>query len=120
LLLQFDGVETDRQPGVVWEIYVGLPANAQPDPASPYYVGNVSLFGTGIRGESHGHDFKPAHFQFAINRAIQAAMRTSATNVSVTAVPSGILINGKPSRPKAASTVHIGQVSLSVQTAKPQ
>ena len=38
----------------------------------------------------------------------------------MTFVPHGILINGKPSRPKVESPVRIGRVSLAVETQKRQ
>jgi hypothetical protein len=31
-------------PGAVYQAYLNLPAGQKPDPASPYYLGNVSLF----------------------------------------------------------------------------
>jgi hypothetical protein len=106
LALELDGVEAERQPGVAWQVYVGLPANAAPDPTSPYYVGNVVLFGSGIRSEAH-HGFKPAHFAFAINRAILAWLPTNEASVSVTFLPSP---------PNVKSTVCIGHASLTVET----
>jgi len=121
LLLKFDGVEAERQPGVVWEVYVGLPANVAPDPEGPYYVGNLSLFGSGIRsGDGHGHKYKPAQFSYAINKVMRNSLRANQDNPSVTFVPHGILINGKPSRPKVESPVRIGRVSLAVETQKRQ
>src|SRR5262249_12984364 len=42
--LQFKGVEADRNPGAIWEVYVGLPQNAKPSAESAYFVGNVALF----------------------------------------------------------------------------
>lgn len=117
LFLDLEDVEAERPPGVVWEVYVGLPANASPDPESPYYVGNVALFGSGIRSEAH-HEFKPAHFAFAIDRAMLAALNSNEERVQVTFVPHGILIDGKPSRPKLDSTARIGRASLIVETEK--
>ena len=119
LFLELDDVEAERQPGVAWQVYVGLPGKGVPDPESPYYVGNVALFGTGIRSEAP-HEFKPARFEFAINRALQASLKASGDRIEVTFVPQGILIDGKTSRPKADSTVRIGRVSLTVETEKHQ
>lgn len=119
ILLAFDAVETDRQPGVVWEVYVGLPANTAADTKSPHYVGNIALFGAGVRSDAH-HEFKPARFDFPINRAIAPALKGGQETVPVTLVPSGILVDGKPSRPKVESKVRIGRVSLVVETQKRQ
>lgn len=119
LFLELD-VEAERQPGVVWEVYVGLPPNTEPDPEGPYYVGNVSLFGAGIRSEATHAGFKPAHFSFLANRALMTALRKKDDNLQVTIVPHGVLINGKPTRPKVESPASISQVSLTTETEKRQ
>ncbi len=119
VLLELDDVVAEKQPGVVWEVYVGLPEGAQPDPKSPYYVGSLSLFGAGVRSEAHGA-FKPARFVYPINRALQAALKANEDRVPVTFVPIGILIDGKPSRPEVQSPVRIGRVTLTLERAKPK
>jgi hypothetical protein len=52
VLLELDNVEAEREPGVVWEVYLGLPPNAAPSSESPFFVGTVALFSTGIRSRS--------------------------------------------------------------------
>ncbi|HET9392224.1 MAG TPA: tyrosinase family protein [Candidatus Rubrimentiphilum sp.] len=116
LMLDFSNVVAQRQPGVVWEVYVGLPANAAANPKGPFYVGNLSLFGTGIRSDTHGNrEFQPARFSYAINKAVAASLRLNEERVTATLVPHGILINGKPSTPKVLSPVRIGQVNILVE-----
>lgn len=115
LFLKLEGVEADRQPGVVWEIYAGLPPNTAPDPEGPYYVGAMSLFSAGVHSKAQ-HDFKPAEFAFSLDRVIPAAMRTNAEKLELTIVPSGILINGKRSQPRVAAKVRIGRLSIAVET----
>jgi tyrosinase len=114
VLLELDNVEAERQPGVVWGVFVGLPSNATPELESPYYVGNMAFFGVGIRNEAH-HEFKPARFAFAINRAILAS-KPSQGHLTVTFIPHGVLIDEKPSHPKPQSTVRIAEASLAVQS----
>jgi hypothetical protein len=117
LFLELDDVEAERHPGVVWEVYVGLPENASPDPKRPFYVGNIALFGPGIRNPTRG-EFRPAHFAFPINRAVSAALKAGRTRLLVTFLPSGILIHGRPSRSEAKFPVRIGRASLVVETEK--
>jgi tyrosinase len=119
LLLELNNVEAERSPGAVWEVYLGLPPNAAPNPEGPFFVGTVALFAGGIRAHSHG-DFKPAHFTFQVNRQILAALRGNQDQLRLTFVPSGPLIDGKPSRPKVESPVRIGAVNISVGREKPQ
>jgi tyrosinase len=118
LLLQFDEVTTDKNPEASWEVYVGLPANAAANTESPFYVGNIVLFGAGIREEAH-HGFTPAHFQFAVNRALLEAKKNN-SKISLRFVPHGILIDGKPSTPQVQSQVHINKVSIAVTGEKEQ
>lgn len=115
LLLELD-VEAERPPGAVWEVYVGLPAKATPDTSSVYYVGNVALYGAGIRSEAKER-FKPAHFAFRLNRAVQAVLKAgSDKSLSVTFVPHGVLVDGRPSRPSVQSPVRVDQAMLSIGT----
>jgi len=62
-------VEADRQPNVFWEVYLGLPKGTAPSSESPFYIGNIALFGHGIRGE-HEHGAGPAHFEFKLDTAL--------------------------------------------------
>jgi hypothetical protein len=117
LLLELDDVEAETQPGAAWAVFVGLPPGTETDPKSPHFVGQLALFGSGVRDEKH-HGHKPAHFAYPINRALQASLRVNADRVSVTFVPLGIVIDGKPSRPEVKSPVRIGKASLSVDRAK--
>jgi hypothetical protein len=117
LFLELDDIETEKQPGVVWEVYVGQPAGVEPDSKSSSYVGVLSLFGSGVREEAH-HGFKPAHFLFPLNRAMRAALKGNEDRVTVTLVPTGILINGKRTHPEVTSKVRIGNASLTVERAK--
>ena len=113
LALELDNVVADRSPGASWDVYLGLPPKAEPNPESPYFVGTVSLFSAGVRSHHHGK-FTPERFTFPANRAILAGLRENQEQLQVTFVPAGPLINGKPSRPKVLAPVHIGAISISV------
>jgi hypothetical protein len=113
LLLELDNVVADRAPGVVWEVYLGLPPNAAPNPESPFFVGTMTLFSAGVREHAHG-EFKPAHFRFHANRAVVEALRTNQEQLRLVFVPSGPLMQGKPTRGKVESPVRIGTINLSV------
>jgi hypothetical protein len=41
IFLELDGVDTERQPGVAWQVYFGLPVKATPSEESPYYDSQV-------------------------------------------------------------------------------
>ncbi len=117
LLLRFDNVEAERAPGVVWEVYAGLPAGKEPDPEGPYFLGTMSLFAAGIRTDMK-HNYKPAEFSFEMDRAVSTALRTNADKLEITIVPSGILIDGKRTQPKVAAPARIGSVSIAIENRK--
>jgi tyrosinase len=112
--LKLEGVQAARQPGVVWEAFVGSAPALQSDENSPNYVGNVVLFGTGIRNVMPSM-FRPATFAFKINRALLASLG-NAKSLVVTFAPQGILIDGQPSHPKVQAPVQIGKMSIVVET----
>ncbi|MFI5093261.1 MAG: tyrosinase family protein [Candidatus Acidiferrum sp.] len=116
LLLKVDGVQAEEQPGVAWAVYVGPPGAVEEDVKSPAYVGTLSLFGSGVRGEKH-HEFRPAHFVYPLNRAVEAVLEANAERLQITFVPLGIVVDGKPRRPEVKSTVRIGKMSLVIERA---
>ncbi len=123
VFLQLDGVEAEREPGVVWQVHIGLPDNAPADAASASFVGNVALFSSGVRSNrmhGHGHAYQPARFTFAANRALRAALQAGHDVLTVSLEPHGILIDGKPSTPAVQAEVSIANASLVVQTAQPR
>ena len=90
-----------------------LPAGKDPDPESPYFLGTVAIFSTGVRMQ--GHESKAAEFSFPLDRAVAQALRSDSGKLEITLVPSGILINGKRSEPKVAARVRINRVSIAVE-----
>ena len=119
LVLQLENVVAERSPGVVWQVFLGLPPNAAPNPESPFFLGTLALFGAGVRSQAHG-EFTPAHFTFRANRAVLAALRAGQGQgqLRLVFVPTGPLIDGKPSRPKVEAPVRIGTINLSIGTEK--
>lgn len=118
LFLELEGVEAERQPGVAWQIYLGLAPGTTPSEESPSYLGAMALFGPGIRSQNP-EKFEPAHFAFPINRALLAGFKRNLQSWTITFVPRGVQIDGKPSQPKVESPVRIAAVSLTVETQKP-
>jgi tyrosinase len=116
LLLRFDNIVAEEQPGVTWDVFVGLPHGAAPDPNGPFYVGNLALFGSGIRSSVHsGRKFVPATFRYRVGRALLESIRRNEATVTATFVPHGVLVDGKLSHPAPRSTVRIGSATLLVR-----
>ena len=113
LVIELDNVVAEREPGVVWEVYLGAPPNSQLTAESPHFLGTMTLFASGVRAHAHG-EFKPEHFTFRANRALEAALRTRQEKLPLVFVPTGPLIDGKPSHPKVQSPVRIGAINVAI------
>lgn len=120
LLLKLDDVVAARQPGVVWQVFLGAPKGANLTSDSPFFIGNVALFGMGIRNETpKGEKFMPASFTLLADRAVQAGLRANPNGIlPLQFVPTGPLVKGRQVVPKLRSKVTIGKVSLSVLNQK--
>jgi hypothetical protein len=115
LYLQFGGVTTPTQPGVVWDVYVGLPVGGTTNPASPYYVGTYGMYGPGVADQPPDGS-EPATFAVPVNTALLTALQAGELTVPVQFAPHGVVVNGELTQPKQLSTVSIAQAQLSVQT----
>jgi hypothetical protein len=115
--LQLSGVETAHQPGVVWGTYVG-PApveRAETNRANhPALVGNVVLFGTGIRSVMP-RMFRPAVFSFRLSKTVLASLKDS-DKLVITFDAHGPLLKGELSHPKVQSAVQIAKISIIIET----
>jgi hypothetical protein len=115
VILHLNCVQADRQPGATWEVYVGLPAGTKPSGESPHFVGNVALFGDGVKSEAQ----EPfAEFIFPLDRAIAASPDASA--LTVTFVPSSGVVgaDGRLAPADVKAPVRIGEMKLLLD--KPQ
>jgi len=117
VLLVLEEVEADRPPGIIWEVHVGAARGASLQAESPSFVGNVAMFGEGIKSEGH-HEPAGARFVFPIRAALLKQLASGSARVSLTFVPRDILIDGKPGTPKPEASVRVGRVSLVVETRK--
>jgi hypothetical protein len=76
-------VEAERSPEVFYEVWLGAPQGKR------YNVGNVALYGAGIRSEARG-EFHPAHVRLFVSDALALALRHASTKtLNVTFVASG-------------------------------
>jgi hypothetical protein len=66
-----------------------------------------------VRSHTHG-EFQPEHFTFPANKAIEVALRTKQEKLPLVFVPTGPLIDGKPSHPKVQSPVRIGAINVAI------
>ena len=110
LLLQLDGVVAARQPAVRWRVFLA-PPGARLEAPGPFFVGNLTLFGHGIRGQRH---FMPASFTFVADGAVARTL-AQGSSLQLTFAPAGILVDGKPTTPRPAAEVRIQRVSFLVE-----
>jgi len=114
IVLQLADVTAERQPNVYWEVYAGLPKGERAAAESRFYIGNVAIFGGGVRGEAHG-TAHTAQFELPLNNALRAALaRADANALSVQFVARGA--GSKEQRAiRSNTTVEIGKVSISAR-----
>lgn len=129
IVLKLTEVQADHQPNVFYEVYVGLPKGAATTIKSPFYVGNLALFGRGIRDmKQHGHAADQsnganaqgapfASFTFKVTRAVGAVMKETKApkTLSILMVPRGALIDGRPDERKPTATIHIGRAEIGLE-----
>lgn len=86
------GLKTDAQPGVLYELYLDLPPNANAQTKKDHYVGTLNFFGA-----SHaGHGQQPKKDKFVSFDITDLSKRLQARNL-LTAKPSlSIIPAGKP------------------------
>jgi len=80
LVLRIEGVEVTAPPGVIYEVYVSLPAGTKADPSLPNYVGNLAPFGAEM------HEFTAA---FRVSDQVKQIINANGGNIDVTFVPRG-------------------------------
>jgi hypothetical protein len=113
--LTLQGVQTKTQPGVTWEVYMGLPIGVAPVITSPYYVGKLSLFGPGVHNQAHG-TFKAATPTFNVTKALRTIVEAGAESAPISFYARGILVDGKPVTPQVLSDVTVASAVLKVGT----
>jgi hypothetical protein len=94
-------VEAERPPGVFYEVTIGAPRRA------PQNIGNVALFGAGIRSEARG-EFRPAHVQLVITDQLAAVLQDSQVEtLSIT-----FTAKGAERVPTAALTIDKAEIAI--------
>jgi hypothetical protein len=118
--LELEGVEADKQPSVFWEVYVGLPKGKAPSSESAHYVGNIVLFGHGIRDEHQHGGFKPAEFSFKADRALQNALaRDESGKLDLTFVARGAETKGgQKEMVRNDASLSVGKARLAMRRLK--
>jgi tyrosinase len=99
VILRFEGVRTDRPLDGYFEVYLGLPPGTKPMFTSPYYVGNLDLFGAdavsrgSMRGAHAGHQGGGLTFEFDVTDIVKQAAargRIGRDGLEVTLKPAGV------------------------------
>jgi hypothetical protein len=105
VLLDLAMIEAESAPGVYFEVFVHADGDAR-----GRSVGNLALYGTGIRSESRGV-FQPAHVLLGITRELHAALEKNST-ILITFAAQGA--GGAPTVARSLSAVTIHKPSISI------
>jgi tyrosinase len=104
-------------PAAVWEVYLKLPES---DYSS--FLGTVCLFSRAVLAHAGQPGPDPfltyEDFHFHVGRELKAALLGNRENVIVEFVPTGPLVNGKPSQPAVRATARSSHVNLGITSFK--
>lgn len=83
LFLILRGLSADEPPGVVYTLFLNLPAGEEPDPESPHHVGSINFYGA--------VPAKPGFYSFDISRQVKSLAERGQleTPSTITVVPRG-------------------------------
>jgi hypothetical protein len=100
ILLNLDAIEAECPPGVYFEVYIHAKGADR-----GRTVGNLALFGNGIRSEARGA-FRHAHMQLVITDNVRDALQKSST-ITIAFVARGA--GGTATTARSACAVRIGE-----------
>ena len=114
MLLELEDVEAERQPGVVWDVYVWN-FRRMPNAMRKARISSERLLSseTGIRNEGK-HAFRPARFVFPLHNALAAAKDAESEQLSVTFIPHTVEVEGQSPQIHAQAPVKVGEAGLFV------
>jgi tyrosinase len=104
IFLVLDGIQAHEVPGVVYDVYVGVPQDKTPEANDPGYVGTLNFFDA--HGEHADHGGSGISVAYSAADALRAQQQRGGTELrpTVTLIPQGTLAPG--AGPK------IGNISL--------
>jgi hypothetical protein len=101
VVLNLEGIQYDRNPGVSYEVYINLPEGQEPDYRSEYFAGTLGFFGLepdhvhgGHDPEAEGYEQPSATVSYDVTanvRALQARGEWREGQVSATLVMRSVL-----------------------------
>jgi hypothetical protein len=104
LFLVLGNLQAAAQPGIIYEVYLGLPSGAAPTPNDPHYVGTLNFFAVAPPNT------KPLWRSYDVTAlAGRLVSQGPAEDLAVTIVPM------QHSAAAAAANAIIGQASLQIQ-----
>ena len=106
--LRFEGIAWERGPGLHYEVYLGLPEGATPDPAGPHFVDNLSFFGPAGGERDRGDELS---LVAALRRLARLEERRPGEALVVTLVPRGSGA-GSSADPPAAGVASVRRLSV--------
>ena len=107
LYLVLKDLRVKQQPGILYRIYLDLPANAKPGQRDPHYVGRLNFYGAAESAEVRSANTSNAtFFSFDITASLRILQNQKllSDDTTVTIMPSGA--------PAAGSDARIGRVEI--------
>jgi hypothetical protein len=103
--LRIEGITVDAPPGVIYEVYLGLPEGQKGDPARPEFIGVIAPFGADHAGAAG------LTAAFPIDAAAARALQSNPDNIHLTFVPRGVTV-GNQERVEITGRVKFARVRV--------
>ncbi|HEY0155871.1 MAG TPA: tyrosinase family protein [Thermoanaerobaculia bacterium] len=122
VLLELGVVEAAEQPGVIFDVWVGL--EGLPDENTPraHHVGTIALFALGVHKHmARGHEGEHrASFVFPLDSAIGPALARNADRIRIVIVPRDpVEVGGRSERRAPASPLRITDMRVTLEDRQP-
>jgi len=117
VILQLDDIEGERNPGIVYGVYVNLPDGIADDAAERYLAGPLSFFGiegSGSRadGADHVHSYSAGYDITKLVENLSASGEWDESNIDVTFHPLGVPLDESPQLEANSPPVTVGRIAV--------
>lgn len=103
IYLVIRGLHAEAQPGVLYNIYLDLPAGAEPRKDDPHYVGQLNFYNSAYSGSASGSDFFLSYDVTSVARNLRGRKLLGA-RTTITISPAGT--------PEGGAAPSIGRLEL--------
>ncbi len=111
LFLSIEGIQLAHQPGVYFDVYLGLPSGLEPSPQSAYYLGSISFFGASHHStRTIANRLQPE--SLLVSEQLRKQLAANSITPTVTFVPQTGVVSTAKNRAIAERSEHANAVTI--------